>query len=416
MPRGLIVSLGTGPGVENAIAKSIRNANPEHLIFVASATSQATLDRVWLALGRKVDTSEQLLVTNEQNVEECYRVAVEAVRLLRRKGLTVQEIALDFTSGTKAMSAGLVLGASAMEAGSFVYVGGQRGPDGRVITGTELVMSLDPLQPWLDQRARQVTEFFNLYQFRSALQLLKEMGARTHEEKERTSIDAACHLVNAYDAWDKFDHQKAEEHFSKIQSLDRLQRWTIALQKNRGFLAALLKEKKRAHETNDLTARFSLALLVDLLLNAERRAQEGKFDDAVARLYRFTEMLAQTALARHHINTSDVDLSHLPETLREEIGKTRNHESRKIELALARSYALLESLGEPIGEAFRVNANLKNYLQRRNSSVLAHGIDPVTEKDYGALRKECVVLLDKVHPQWKGSASMGAFARLEMAG
>jgi len=284
MPRGLIVSLGTGPGVENAIAKSILQSNPEYLIVVASKTSLATLERVWTVLDRRFEKVEQIIVQDEQDVEECYKVAVEAVRGLRRKGLAAQEIALDFTSGTKAMSAGLVLGASAMEVGSVIYVGGRRGPDGRVITGTERIVSLDPLEPWLDQRARLVKEFFNLYQFRAALRLLEEMRERTHDEKGREEISTACHLVQAYEAWDKFDHLSAGNSFNQITSFDRLRRWTIALQQNRRFLSSLLKEKRRAQETNNLAARFSFDLIMDLLLNAERRAEEGKFDDAVARL------------------------------------------------------------------------------------------------------------------------------------
>jgi CRISPR-associated protein (TIGR02710 family) len=414
MPRGLIISLGTGPGVENAIAKSIRQANPTDLVFIASETSLATLDRVSTTLGRSLEEAERI-TANENDVEECYKASLEAIRLLQKKGLPASEIALDFTSGTKAMSAGLVLAAAAMEVGSVIYVYGRRGPDGRVITGAERVSSLNPLEPWLDMRAKLVREFFNLYQFGAALQLLEEMRERVYDEKERNAIDATRHLIRAYDAWDKFDHENANGHFHEIKSLDRLQRWSIALQNNRSFLAALLREKKQAQETKQLKTRFSFDLIVDLLLNAERRAQEGKFDDAVARLYRFTEMLAQALLAQHSIDTSEVDVRLVPEVLRGELEKSRNAETRKIEIPLAKSYALLEGLGSPVGASFRDNKNLKNYLKRRNSSILAHGVEPVTEKDYNELRQECEGLLATVYPKWKESAARGRFARLELA-
>jgi CRISPR-associated protein (TIGR02710 family) len=415
MPRGLIISLGTGPGVENAIAKSIRQANPTHLAFIASETSLATLDRVSTALGRSLEDAERI-TADENDVEECYKATLGAIRLLQKKGLPASEIALDFTSGTKAMSAGLVLAAAAMEVGSVIYVYGRRGPDGRVITGTERVSSLDPLEPWVDFRAKLVREFFNLYQFAAALRLLEEMKERVHDESVRDAIDAVSHLVRAYEAWDKFDHENADSHFHEIKSLDRLQRWRIALQNNRGFLAALLRGKRRAQETKQLEARFSFDLIVDLLLNAERRSQEGKFDDAVARLYRFTEMLAQALLAQHNIDTSEVDLLLVPEALRGELEQSRNVETRRIEIPLAKSYALLEGLGSPVGSAFRDNKNLKNYLKRRNSSILAHGVEPVTEKDYHELRQECEGLLATVYPKWKESAARGRFARLELAG
>ncbi|HXG22455.1 MAG TPA: TIGR02710 family CRISPR-associated CARF protein [Methylomirabilota bacterium] len=415
MPRGLIVSLGTGPGVENAIAKSIRHANPTDLMFIASETSLATLERVRTVLGRSLEDAERI-TADENDVEECYKATLNAIRLLQKKGLPASDIALDFTSGTKAMSAGLVLAAAAMEVGSVIYVYGRRGPDGRVISGTERVSSLDPLEPWIDVRAKLVREFFNLYQFNAALRLLEEMKERMHDEKARDAIDAACHLVQAYDAWDKFDHEKADGHFHEIKSLDQLQRWSIALQNNRSFLAALLKRKKRAQETKQLEDRFSFDLIVDLLLNAERRAQEGKFDDAVARLYRFTEMFAQALLAQHNIDTSEVDVRLVPETLREELEKSRNAETHRVEIPLAKSYALLAGLGNPAGSAFRHNKNLKNYLKRRNSSILAHGVEPITEKDYTELRQECEELLATAYPKWQESAARGRFARLELAG
>ncbi len=413
MPRGLIISLGTGPGVENAIAKSIRHANPTDLVFIASETSRATLERVSAVLGCSLEDA-QCITADENDVEECYKATLNAIRLLQKKGLPASDIALDFTSGTKAMSAGLVLAATAMEVGSVVYVYGRRGSDGRVITGTERICAFDPLAPWIDVRAKLVKEFFNLYQFHAALRLLEEMEEKVHDEKARGAIDAACHLVRAYDAWDKFDHEHAGSHFAQIKSLNQLQWWSIALQDNRAFLGSLLEEKKRARDTRQLRDRFSLDRIVDLLLNAERRAQEGKFDDAVARLYRFTEMLAQARLAQHNIDTSAVDVGLVPEVFREELERARNAETRRIEIPLAKSYALLEGLGDPLGAAFRENNNLKNYLKRRNSSILAHGVEPITEKDYTELRRECEGLLATVYPTWQERATQGRFARLEL--
>lgn len=58
--------------------------------------------------------------------------------------------------------------------------------------------------------------------------------------------------------------------------------------------------------------------MVDLLANAKRRKDEGRIDDAVARLYRAIEVVAQVALKdRHGFKSSEkVPLDRVPEALR----------------------------------------------------------------------------------------------------
>jgi len=49
-------------------------------------------------------------------------------------------------------------------------------------------------------------------------------------------------------------------------------------------------------------------LIADILNNARRRMKEGKYDDAMARLYRTVELIAQYRLKmKYEIDTSDVD-------------------------------------------------------------------------------------------------------------
>jgi len=416
MPRGLILSIGTGSGVENAIAKSIRQSNPEHVVFIASIQSIPTLEKVWVALGKRLEGYETLTVKDEGDVEECYLAAIDSIKSLQKKGLSSSEIALDFTSGTKAMSAGAVLGGSALELSSFVYVGGRRDENGRVITGTERLLSLDPLEPWIDRRVKLIATLFNVYQFRSCLKLFDEIGERVRGAEGVKELDAGRKLVEAYDAWDKFEHRAAQNRFQEITSLSLIRRWTIDWGKNREYLFGLLRDKDAWEKEKDLRQRFSKFLLFDLLLNADRRAAEGKFDDAVGRLYRLTEMLAQAQLARHEIDSSNVDLNKVPENLRSDLEVLRTSRTSKIELPLFKSYELLSQMGEKLGDAFVSDRHLQNYLTTRNNSILAHGTEPVKEKDYRELRNACVklMLLERPEYEWQKLTNGGKFASLEM--
>src|SRR5262249_29939188 len=156
--------------------------------------------------------------------------------------------------------------------------------------------------------------------------------------------------------------------FQEISSLSLIRRWTIDWGKNREFLSGLLRDKETWEKEKDLKKRFSKFLLFDLLLNADRRATEGKFDDAVGRLYRLTEMLAQAQLARHEIDSSNVDLNKVPENLRSDLESLRTSPTSKIQLPLFKSYELLSQMGEKLGDVFVGDRRLQNYLTSRNNS------------------------------------------------
>jgi CRISPR-associated protein (TIGR02710 family) len=92
----------------------------------------------------------------------------------------------------------------------------------------------------------------------------------------------------------------------------------------------------------------------DLLFNAERRAAQGRCDDAVARGYRALEMIAQTRLRREHgIDTAGVDLARVPDDARAALERHRDDRGR-IRLALVQAWELLVVLDdEALGFALR---------------------------------------------------------------
>ena len=130
-------------------------------------------------------------------------------------------------------------------------------------------------------------------------------------------------------------------------------------------------------------------LLADLYNNAGRRFDEGKFDDATARLYRLVEMLAQHVLLRDFgIRASDVDPDKVPAPFRETFARIRDERDGKIKVGLVKAHELLRGLGAPLGERFLENERLRSRLGKRNASYLAHGTVPVEEGDCKAFLSE----------------------------
>jgi len=124
--------------------------------------------------------------------------------------------------------------------------------------------------------------------------------------------------------------------------------------------------------------------IADLINNAERRAEEAKFDDAVARLYRTIELIAQYEPKRKYkIETSNAKPEQLPKKLLKEWHITAN--TQKIKLPLQRNYELLAAKGNPLGIKFIQDKKLKDLLSKRNRSILAHDLKPVNRKTYQEL-------------------------------
>jgi CRISPR-associated protein (TIGR02710 family) len=122
----------------------------------------------------------------------------------------------------------------------------------------------------------------------------------------------------------------------------------------------------------------------DLLLNAERRAQQQRFDDAVGRMYRALELTAQTWLhLKHGLNTSDLDVAHLPEPLKSDWERLATPDG-KLQIGLWKAWELIAAFpDDPLGHLFaQQRSAIRDFLQMRNLSLFAHGTQPVAQAEY----------------------------------
>ncbi|MDI6793613.1 MAG: TIGR02710 family CRISPR-associated CARF protein, partial [bacterium] len=164
----------------------------------------------------------------------------------------------------------------------------------------------------------------------------------------------------------------------------------------------------------EIPDKYSEEQLADLFANAARRAEEGKFDDAVARLYRAVELLAQFFLARKGIDAGDIDLESLPLNLREKYSQMKDPKG-KIKIAQERGYILLEEMGEELGQAFLESKRLRNALKSRNDSILAHGLTPISSDDYQKLAEEVTKLAFVFLPALEKLKTEAEFAHLKFS-
>lgn len=266
----------------------------------------------------------------------------------------------DYTGGTKSMTVALAL--AALETGyELSLVKGARADLIKVRDGTEMAGLVNAGEVRARRRLAEAQRLFNAYAYASAGELLQNtLRAALLPSALQAQIRELVILCRGFDAWDRFDHQRAFLLLEPCQS--RVVRQWI-------FLKRLVGRAP------------GYAPVLDLLRNAERRAARGRYDDAVARLYRALELLAQTRMSMREprLNSSDLDITALPENLREPYA-ARQDAKGTVKLGLRDDYLLLEALDDPLG---RVHCNygnrLLNILSLRNQSILAHGTEPINE-------------------------------------
>jgi len=369
MKRALFMTVGTGVGLDkekkvrnlaHGLLSSIESYNPDKIVFFGSEESIETVESLkeqyYEKKGKELENCEFVGLKDIDDFYECYTRIEEELKEEEKEG---NEIIIDYTSGTKTMTTSAAICAMLYQK-KLSLVAGKRGENGVVIPGTEAARVQNLFAAYDKYLLDRAKEAFNSYRFGEAMGYLDRIVALEDKEEYKK-------LVKAYDLWDKFEHEKAFQMLAGVKAGETAY--------NKSFLGRLMK----AGEREDF-------ILVDLMNNARRRMEEGKYDDAVARLYRTVELIAQYRLKmKYEIDTSDVDTWHLKtlgmerkvlekyEELRDEKGK--------IKLPLRKDFELLQDLGDEVGKKFLEDKKMQDLLSRRNNSILAHGLVPVKRED-----------------------------------
>ncbi len=148
MAKAMIITVGTGRNREDiagAISLSIKRENPDYVLFLTSPLSeQETIPCINKAVLEKGNTRIESFEETD-DVEIIYLNYVRIIRGLFADGYKREDIVIDYTSGTKAMSAAIFAAGIALEVGSINYIAGKRDGTGRVIPGQERPIPINPL-------------------------------------------------------------------------------------------------------------------------------------------------------------------------------------------------------------------------------------------------------------------------------
>ena len=316
-----------------------------------------------------------------------------------------EDIVVDYTGGTKAMSAALVL-ATIDTCNSYSYIGG--GPEskdartkeglGVVIDGKEkYIYQQNPWDSLGIGELKVIDNLFSKARYASAVEELNKIKDSV-DSRLKDVYSLLGNICEAYYCWDVFKIKEANNLFNR--SFKNLSRYSVcgnkyldnlidAIDNNMKWLEELWTNI--AKSSDKPSSKAYILFSKDLIANAIRRAErEHKFEDAVARLYSSIEKLAKGMLLEYGIDNSCTREDQIPVQLQDKFKKYSYYDSKTnsklYRYGFEASCELLSLCNSEFGARYsKQKREMEKLMNIRNSSVLAHGMIPVTEDTYKKL-------------------------------
>jgi len=394
MSAGEVVLLLTVGGSPQPLRTAIRALGPRFVGFVCSDGSlgEAETLAAEFALG---DDAFAMLTVAADDPDDAGPRCRAFVEDLRRR-FPDARLRLDYTGGTKTMSAALMLaGIREPEAKvELQLTTGERADLRQVTDGTERATRIEVDALLAERTLETAGRFWHGFGYSEAEALLERPATDlAHAESVPAALRARlirAHRRSAlFAAWDRFDHATARRLAAELD-------------------APLAPAHDRALDVLARRQEPSALLVVDLWRNACRRAARGQYEDAVARCYRAAEATAQWLLREHAgVDTGNVDPQKLPGPLHERLRRQRGRHDR-YKLTLGTAWDLLGGWVDQrdAPPAFRKAKGVlgrrvpalgmrtarqalddprSGWTARRNRSILGHGFEPVTRRDWEAV-------------------------------
>ena len=224
--RALVLTVGTGDVNDpeqtllTPMRKSIERGEWERIILLPSRTTEAAAatlrDRV---AGSAVEVEPLPKPRHEDDADECFAHFDRVLRKLMAEGFRPDDIVADFTRGTKAMSAALVLAAVERGVERLRYVHSrQRDRRGMVVPGTEKVGEIRTSVVTARRRIDEARALMRHGDFGAALELLPDQRfvnlLPEALRKESVALRAAARI---YAAWDRLDYKAAVDSLDECE-------------------------------------------------------------------------------------------------------------------------------------------------------------------------------------------------------
>ena len=394
----LVMTVGTGAQTSleatlfTPLRKSIATDAWTRVILLPSGMTEEFAERLRSGL-ESVDVVIRPLPAGDENDADRAYAHFDAVLSEVLQATPPYRVVVDFTRGTKAMSAALVLAATRREVPHLRYITGRRDQRGMVQAGSEEVRQIRTTVAAGHRRLDLARDLMRRGNFPAAEAVMPDpehpfAGVFPHD---LIRVAGAVRTVaRFYSAWDRLDYAAASGVTVAEAPTDEWRGlWPTSTA--RDWVRVLAREVDRS-DTGAMAARLR-RLVIDLLANGERRLRQGQHEDALVRAYRVLELIGQARLFDQGLDSGDLDRNH-PAVLRlqrkietknqDPLSTSRNGALQAGRFQVAR---LLKDCADPLAKrllTFEQEALLKPSL--RNDSVLIHGFVARAPEDSDSLR------------------------------
>ena len=421
----LILSVGTS---YEPLVLDIMLLEPKRVLFLYTEISEQYLAKVVDYCGLDAARYEKSII-HETEPLDIYR----EIKKIYLKWNKPEKIYIDFTGGTKAMSAaaamaGAMIGVQLLYVGCTEYLVDFRTPN----PGTERLFYIDnPLEVFGDIEIEKALTLFGEYNYAGAGERLLALKEDIPDPSIRQELNFAYLLAKSYEAWDALDFpvayeymrqlnkeikrdQKIHRRFLLMDYAEHLARQEEVLQRL-VQIPVLIGEKKQMEVLTD--SRYIIPLMFTMYTNACVREIQEKYDMATLLLYRLLEMIEQRRLARYGLYVSRMEYKNMQydfeqrpdmKGLSEEecffqLKRDINDIKKALygrggngylpeQVSLLEGFVILQALGDPIsmtesGRHVDKLKRIRSMVYLRNNSIFAHGLGPVGKTNFEKFKK-----------------------------
>ena len=313
--RILVMTVGTGDlerleeTLLTPLRKSIATDRWARVILLPSSVTEEFAQHLQKGL-EGVEVVVRALPEGDENDADRAYAHFNAVLAEALVKTSPDRVVVDFTRGTKAMSAALVLAAARHEIPRLRYITGQRDSRGMVKAGSEVIRSIGTTVVAGHRRLDLARDLMRRGNFPAAEAVLPDPQHAFAGLYPSDLIEIAKAVRTAtqfYTAWDRLDYATAAQvNVATSPASDWTALWPSS--EARDWVKALARETERSDSA--AMAAWLRRLVVDLLANGERRLRQGQHEDALVRAYRVLELIGQARLFDHGLDSGDLDPDH----------------------------------------------------------------------------------------------------------
>ena len=397
--RTLVLTVGTGDldrleeTLFTPLRKSITTEAWTRVVLLPSSVTEDFARALQDRLDGTVVEVSPLPAGSENDADAAYAHFDRVLATVLRDAAP-EDVVVDFTRGTKAMSAALVLAATRRAIPRLRYVTGRRDRRGMVEPGSEQVRGIRTTTVDGHRRLDLARALFARGDFAAVAHVFPDPHdplAPLYPSDFVQTASAVRSAARFYAAWDRLDYATAATVDAAAAPSDDWRRfWPTP--DPRAWVGVLAREPER-NDHPAMAARLR-RLAIDLLANGERRVRQGHNEDALVRAYRLLELIGQARLFEHGLDSANLDPDHdavravQDESERKKRRPFSQGPGGKLLASRFQVGRLLRHCGDRLAKPllrFEDQTLLKPTL--RNNSVLVHGFAARAPDDPAPLRR-----------------------------